>query len=406
LENKETKILVVEDEASMALLLTRLLEKLGYSVLPIEKTGQGGIDAALNLNPDIILMDIYLEGEMNGIQAAEKILAAKNIPVIYATADSDEETIKTARSTYPLGYILKPYNKKVLKSTIEVALSIREVEARKNAELRSAYDTISNQTIEIMESFKSAKEIQKAILPTESSFGQHIDNSFILNLPKESLGGDFFWYKTLTNNRMLFGVIDCTGHGVPGALMSILVNYQLSKALSQLSADNHLGELFEAVDEVLNDSFGDESTNTDADEIQNLNSGFDGALLLLSEDQRKVSFCGAKRPLLIVRNGELIEIKGSRSSVGLYAIPNKEFAVNQVELEQGDMVYAFSDGYADQIGGEKGRRLKAAPFKSKLIEVSDLPITVQKQELLSFFKSWKGIYEQMDDVLIVGFRVK
>ncbi|MGB0390044.1 MAG: SpoIIE family protein phosphatase [Salibacteraceae bacterium] len=404
-EVKKTNILVVEDEGGMALLVTRVLEKLGYSVLKVETTGQGAIDSARINKPDLILMDIYLEGEMTGIQAAEAILNATNIPVIYATSDGDEQTIKNARSTYPLGYILKPYNKNILKSTIEVALSIKEVENRKNQELQNAYDTISNQTNELLESFKAAKDIQSAILPSEDSFTQEKDNSFILNLPKESLGGDFFWYKNLNNSNKLFAVIDCTGHGVPGALMSILVNYQLSKTLGQLKEGDELGTIFNHVDQVLSNTFQGNVVGIDSNDINDLNAGFDASMCLYNPRTRVLNYCGAKRPLIIIRNGLMIELKGNRSSVGLYILNEKKFESEEIQLESGDHVYLFSDGYTDQMGGEFEKRFKIRPFKKLLQEISKEKPEVQKQILEEKFINWKGNSEQMDDVLVLGFKV-
>lgn len=405
MNDKEIKILVVEDELTMSMLLTRLLKQLGYSVLPVVTTGEEAVAAAKSSVPDLILMDIYLEGEMTGIQAAELILAQQNIPVIYATADSDEKTIKNARSTYPLGYILKPYNVKVLKSTIEVALSIREVEARKNRELQLAYDTIHLQTKEILDSFKSAKGIQQAILPSEKAFLDQFPDSFILNIPKESLGGDFFWFKNLNNGNTLFSVIDCTGHGVPGALMSILVNYQLSKVLGQLQDGDALEYIFSSIDKFLSDGYEDASKEPATDEIRNLNAGFDAALGMLNKEKNILTYCGAKRPLVLVRNGELIEYKGNRASVGLFNIANKSFHSEEIHLQSGDLLYFFSDGFADQIGGEKHSRLKSGPFKKLLLSISDLPLVEQQKQLNQFFNSWKGSEEQMDDVMVLGLRV-
>jgi len=404
LEKKEISILIVEDEPGMALLLCRLLDLLNYRVLPVEKTGEGAIESCKKNKPDLILMDIYLEGEMTGIQAAEKILAANNIPVIYATSDSDEETIKTARSTYPLGYILKPYNKNVLKSTIEVALSIREVDSRKNKELQLAYETISNQTFEIFESFKSAKDIQRAILPSEKSFASECPNSFILNKPKESLGGDFFWFKKLRNNRVLFSVVDCTGHGVPGALMSILVNYQLNKALSQLKETDSIGKMLSIVDKVLSDTYEENKSEIESNTIENLNAGFDAGVCLLDRNDNTLTFCGAKRPLLVIRNREMLEHKGNRSSVGLYTLADKGFDSITFQLEKGDLIYLYSDGFADQVGGPRNTRLKSRPFKDLLIKHSNSNLQTQHDELLLAFKEWKADNEQMDDVLVLGMQ--
>ena len=192
MQKEAAKILIVEAEPTMAFILKKLITDMGYSVCASVVSGEESIIEAEKHLPDLVLMDINLEGEMDGIEAAEIILTKFGIPVIYATADGEEETVNSAKSTYPLGYILKPYNNKTLTSTLVIALSIREVEKRKNQELQAAYDTISYQTKELIDSFKSAKEIQSAIIPTESEFKTHFPNFFILNMPKNNLGGDFF----------------------------------------------------------------------------------------------------------------------------------------------------------------------------------------------------------------------
>lgn len=410
LNNKAAKILIVEDELTMAFLLKKLLTDLGYEVCASVTTGEESIEMASLLKPDIVLMDIYLDGEMNGIAAAEAILTQFGIPVIYATADGEEKTINTAKNTYPLGYILKPYNKQVIKSTLEVALSIREVEARKNSELKKAYETISGQTQELFESFKSAKEIQRAILPTESGFKEFFPNSFILNLPKESLGGDFFWYKPLDNGLLLFGVIDCTGHGVPGALMSILVNYQLTQSLKSLKSNNELGDMLRYVDQILSDyEDTDDATIekyvSETHEISDLNSGFDAAICSFDMNTMQLRYCGAKRPLYVFRDKTLIELRGNRSSVGLFSVKGKQFEEERIQLQKGDQVFMFSDGYSDQIGGPYQKRFKREPFKQLLGSIVERSSTEQHNILIESLDQWKGLNEQLDDIMILGIKI-
>ncbi len=408
-ENHTANILIVEDEPTMAFLLKKLLNDMGYEVCTTVDSGEESLIAAESYNPDLVLMDINLAGEMDGIEAAEIILDKYGIPVIYATADGEEETINQASSTLPLGYILKPYNRKALKSTLVVALSIREVEARKAKELQLAYDTISYQTQELIDSFTSAKEIQRAILPTESGFKNYFPNSFIMNKPKDSLGGDFFWYRELNNGELLFGVVDCTGHGVPGALMSVLVNYQLNQALKGLGFEHKLGDMLSKVDQILSDyeeGSGNDIENKMSLEISDLNSGFDGAFCIFNFQSKKLRFCGAKRPLYIYRNSDLIEIKPNRSSVGLYSIEGKSFEEVEIDLQSNDQLYLFSDGFTDQIGGSKNKRYMSKRFKNKLSEICNKPASEQHHTLNKELKDWQGtIEEQLDDILVLGLKI-
>ncbi len=408
MQKEAAKILIVEDEPAMAFILKKLITDMGYSVCASVVSGEESIIEAEKHMPDLVLMDINLEGEMDGIEAAEIILTKFGIPVIYATADGEEETVNSAKSTYPLGYILKPYNEKTLKSTLVIALSIREVEKRKNQELQAAYDTISYQTKELIDSFKSAKEIQSAILPTESGFKTHFPNSFILNMPKDNLGGDFFWYRVLANGNLLFGVIDCTGHGVPGALMSVLVNYQLDHTLKTLSYSDKIGDIFSQIDKVLSDYESENETPTTEliNEISDLNSGFDAALCLYDFKTKKIRFCGAKRPLYLFRKGVLQEFRGSRSSVGLFSIAGKKFEETEIQLEENDQLFLFSDGYTDQIGGPRNKRFMSKRLKETIKELLSSSSSDQHKKLIETIIDWKGNNEeQLDDILVLGIKL-
>lgn len=408
MQKEAAKILIVEDEPTMAFILNKLLVDMHYNVCASVISGEESIVAAKKHQPDLVLMDINLAGEMDGIEAAEIILTKFGIPVIYATADGEEDTVNSAKSTFPLGYVLKPYNKKTLKSTLVVALSIREVEKRKNQELQTAYDTITFQTKELLESFKSAKEIQSAILPTESGFKEHFPNSFILNMPKDNLGGDFFWYRTLSNGNIMFGVIDCTGHGVPGALMSVLVNYQLTQTLKTLDYSDKLGDIFLQIDKVLSDYESETMVpNKSANnEISDLNSGFDAALCLYDPNTKKIRFCGAKRPLFLFRNGELQEFKGSRSSVGLFSVAGKQFDEIEIQLKKNDQLFLFSDGYTDQIGGPRKKRFMSNQLKETLQGVLPFENRDQHDTLVNVMREWRGNHEsQLDDILVLGLKI-
>ncbi len=407
MQKEAAKILIVEDEPTMAFILKKLITDMGYEVCASVVSGEESIIEVEKHKPDLVLMDINLEGEMDGIEAAEIILTKFGIPVIYATANDEEETINSAKSTFPLGYVLKPYNKETLKSTLVIALSIREVEKRKNQELQAAYDTISYQTKELIDSFKSAKEIQRAILPAESGFKSYFPNSFILNMPKDNLGGDFFWYRVLTDGKILFGVIDCTGHGVPGALMSVLVNYQLNYALKSLNSYDEIGAIFRQIDKVLSgyESENELSISSSNNEISELNSGFDAGLCLYDFKTKKIRFCGAKRPLYLFRNGILQEFKGNRSSVGLFCLPDKKFEEIEIQLEENDQLFLFSDGYTDQIGGPRKKRFMSKLLKKTLQDILLESPNSQCELLTETLLNWKGENEeQLDDILVLGMK--
>jgi len=394
--------LIVEDEPMMAILLKKLLGQLGYERISWVKSGEEAIAASQDTPFDLILMDINLEGELDGIQTAEIIQSKSEIPVIYATSYSDEETIQNAKSTLPIGYLLKPFNKEILKPTIEVALSIKELKSKKNAEIRAAYDKINLQQKELMQSLRSAIDIQQSVLPKMSKLEQFLRSSMILNLPKDLIGGDFIWHSIINEDEALVGVVDCTGHGVPGALTSILVNNLLFKALGRVNHPSKVGEIMTLVNEYL---LKEQRNFEEGLHSESVITGADAGLCYINKKTKKLIFSGAKRPLILVREGERLRYRGSRSSLGLYYLENKSFDETEIEVKTNDKLFLFSDGYPDQIGGENKKRMKRKAMESLLCDEQNLSGEEKSNYLLEAFIRWKGANEQLDDVTVLGFQV-
>lgn len=245
---------------------------------------------------------------------------------------------------------------------------------------------------EVMDSISYAKRIQNAILPTEKNWNKTVKDSFVLYLPKDVVAGDFYWLMEREND-FLFAACDCTGHGVPGALVSVICNNALNRSVKEFELSKP-SEILDKTREIVISEF--EKSDED------IKDGMDVALCRITENT--LEFSGAQNPLWVVRNNELIEIKGDKQPVGMFdsAMP---FTNHSLMLEPADTIYIFTDGFVDQFGGPKGKKLKASNFKKLLLSLQNLSIPEQKEALNQAFENWKGEMEQLDDVCVIGLRV-
>lgn len=293
--------------------------------------------------------------------------------------------------------MVKERTLKIEKQKEEIAQQRDEL-ASMNSDLQSANHEIEEQKKHIMDSIYYARRIQTAILPSRGLIDRLFPSSFILYLPKDIVSGDFYWIHESEGHKMI-AAVDCTGHGVPGAFMSIVGFNQLNHAVNvegALTAGEILDGLNKGVIHTL-------SEGTDSASIKD---GMDIALCVFPPGGGKVFFAGANNPMIIVRNNELLKVRGDRLPIGAFEgnMPQK-FTNNEVEVLPGDMIYLFSDGYADQFGGSEGKKFLIGRFQQLLVEMSHLPMEMQKEELYSRLLAWMGRGSQVDDILVIGIRV-
>lgn len=247
---------------------------------------------------------------------------------------------------------------------------------------------------EIMDSINYAHRIQTAILPSSEHFNKLLPNSFVLYKPKDIVAGDFYWLEEV-ENKVIFAAADCTGHGVPGAMVSVICSNALTKSVIEEKLTDP-GKLLDRTRELVI-----QTLSKSGDEVKD---GMDISLCQLNG--KKLAWAGANNPLWLIKKGsrEILEIKANKQPVGVYADP-KPFDTHMVDLDEGDTIYVFSDGYHDQFGGGKGKKLKTTNFKKLLTENNHLNMEEVKFKLDEFFESWRGEFEQLDDVCIIGVRV-
>jgi serine phosphatase RsbU (regulator of sigma subunit)/Tfp pilus assembly protein PilF len=257
-----------------------------------------------------------------------------------------------------------------------------------------AFDELEEKNTEILDSINYAKRIQSAILPPTKLVKEYLKQSFILYKPKDIVAGDFYWLEP-TENGILFAAADCTGHGVPGAMVSVVCNNGLNRSVREYGLTEP-GDILGKTREIVISEF--EKSEED------VKDGMDIALVSLQGSTLK--YAGAHNPLWIIRKGdsEIQEIKANKQPIGKYDDP-KPYTTHTIELNGGDSFYIFSDGYADQFGGERAKKFKTANFKRLLLSIQNESMERQKELIDDAFEAWKGQLEQLDDVCVIGLRI-
>lgn len=256
--------------------------------------------------------------------------------------------------------------------------------------------TIQEKSKEITDSITYAKRIQQAILPDKQAVYEALPNSFILFKPKDIVSGDFYFMEQ-KDNFVFIAAADCTGHGVPGAIMSMIGYEKLTSAI----------KISSSVTEILNMlNNGIKAALHQTESADSTRDGMDIAICAINISARTVSYAGANRPLWIIKNNatEVTEIKATKVAIGGLTSSTQQFEQHDVQLAQGDTLYLFSDGYADQDGGEKGKKLMTKNFKNILLEIQHTPMQKQELFLTNYMNSWTATTDQIDDILVIGIR--
>jgi len=281
-------------------------------------------------------------------------------------------------------------NEELNQQNEEILTQRDEIEAQKNV--------LESQHHQITDSIFYAKNIQSALLPPVEILSEILPNHFIINLPRDIVSGDFYWIREV-EGKIVIAVADCTGHGVPGAFMSMLGTAFLNEIVSKdkittpsLILDNLKAQVVKSLHQT--------------DEDLSSKDGMDIAVCTLDIKNNIIEFAGAYNPLIIIKNNELIEIKGDKMPIGIYKYRKSDFTNHTINIEEEMNIYMFSDGYSDQFGGERNKKMGKKQFYNKLIEINKLAFNKHKQELLDFHETWKQKTEQIDDILVVGINIK
>lgn len=294
----------------------------------------------------------------------------------------------------------KELESKVVKRTAEISKK-NHLLRQQNEEIIVQRDLVSEQHLSITKSIQYAKQIQTAMLPPVSYFSELLNEVFILFKPLDIVSGDFYWVRQV-NQYVIITAADCTGHGVPGAFMSMLGISSLNEIAQRreiTQANQVLNELRYQIKQSLR-QHGQHDESRD---------GIDMSLCVIDLEKRKMQFSGAYNPLYLIKGvegeAELVEIKADRMPVGYFTGKDRSFTNHEIQLDIGDTFYLFSDGFIDQIGGIKNKKFMSKNFKRLLLEVHDKPLYLQKGLLEKALSDWMGHNSQVDDILVIGIRI-
>lgn len=285
------------------------------------------------------------------------------------------------------------------KAELEQVVQDRTVEIQEQkSEIERSRDEIAKYAKDITDSIKYAKRIQKAIFPAWQDIQAVLPKVMVFFQSKDLVSGDFYFAEKVGHKR-IFAAVDCTGHGVPGGFMSIVANNLLTQAIKQVGLTKP--------SEILNyASEGITNTLHQTIEESSVKDGMDVALCCWDEKTNKLEYAGAYNPLYIFRDGELIEIKANRFPVGTFVGETiNTFTNHEIDVKKGDMVYVFTDGFADQFGGPNGKKFMMNRFRKLLSEIHKKPVNEQYDILVKTFKNWRGNLDQIDDICIIGVRI-
>lgn len=364
--------------------LKGILINLGKGIFPKEKIEPS--------NDEIGEMSIAMNQLVDGLKRTTDFaneVGKSNFDYPY-TPLSNEDVLGHAlvKMRYELAENERILEQKVKERTAEVVRQKEEIE-RQSEKLEELYKDVTD-------SIRYAKRLQDSILPQHSYIERLLPQSFVLFKPKDIVSGDFYWVSE-TSDKILFSAVDCTGHGVPGAFMSLIGANALNQIVNEKEdkPSRILDKLNKLSSEALNKS----------EEGIKVRDGMDLALCAISKDMKSLEFAGANNPLYIVRDGDIIVTKADKFAIASFEDGENHYTNHEFELKKNDLIYIFSDGYADQFGGSKGKKFMYKQFRELLVSIMDKPMEKQQEMLDEKIEEWKGSFEQVDDILVIGVRI-
>jgi serine phosphatase RsbU (regulator of sigma subunit) len=356
------------------------------------------------------LMNKALELAVEAGARQKRARLHKLLAEVYKQTGETEQALNHLESYYELTTGLmsdeSTNNIKKIQSRFEKekAEQIAEIERLKNVELKAAYEIIERKNKDIEDSIHYARRIQQGILPSDENIGKCFRDVFVFYRPKDIVSGDFYWLSNTTSEKngnafTTIAAVDCTGHGVPGAFMSVLGNTLLNQTIFNreiVYPNQVLDYLNQELPRNLK-SYGQELSIRD---------GMDMALCSFDLKNKTLYFSGANNPCWVFRKDEIIELNADKQAISAGTdFEKKPFRLQEFKLNSGDLVVLFTDGFADQFGGPKGKKFKYKTLKELLQKHSLEPLEKIKQNLQSTFEAWKGELEQVDDVCLIGIRI-
>lgn len=409
------RILLVDDEKEVHQVTRLALSKFKFEGHRVDIMSAYSAEQAMRMLREddsfaMVFLDVVMESEDAGLRVVNFIrneLGNRIVRIILRTGQPGVAPEEFVINNYDIDDYKSKSELTSLKLQTSVISSLRAYR-----ELRRIEDIVKERTAELAErnreiqdSMRYARRIQSAIFPDVSTVRLFFPQSFIFLKPKEAVSGDFYW---LSHHEQytLIANIDCTGHGIPGALMSIIGYNLLSRIIDDYGIQKP-DEILAALDIQMREMLGSEAVDCQVSSIieNRVRDGMDLAFCLVDHQQKHVQFAGANRPIYLIKDQTIREYTGDRNPVGDYLIENKIYTNQVINYEPGERLYLFSDGFVDQFGGDQGRKYTYKRFKEFLQSIQSLPMQAQEKAVAEEFENWKGSHKQIDDVTLIGIEL-
>jgi phosphoserine phosphatase RsbU/P len=386
-------ILIVDDNPKNLQILGNYLRIESFKV-EFAMDGKSALDWIQRTDFDLILLDIMMPG-MDGFEVCRIIKSdplRQKIPIIFLTAKVDTESIVNGFDLGAVDYVIKPFNQKELIARVKTQIEIK----RGRDEIAKNLKEIELKNKLITYSIEYAQKIQAAVLKASQNGTEVLDEMFCLMLPKDIVSGDFIWFHRI-ENKLLAGVFDCTGHGIPGAFMSMLgVTLLNETVIREKITEPHL--ILNRLREKIIEALGQKGI------LSEVKDGMDGSIISYDSSTKTLIYSGAFNPMYLIHDNEVIEFKGDRMTLSYQDI-SLDFSHQVIKTSPDDLIYLSTDGYIDQFGGEEEKKFRRAQFKEVLLKNHKYTLAIQKQMLLDTHNRWRGNGEQIDDITVVGLKL-
>jgi serine phosphatase RsbU (regulator of sigma subunit)/tetratricopeptide (TPR) repeat protein len=353
----------------------------------------------MNAGKDLIKLNLQFEYEKKA--AADSVRFAEQEKISKATVDAANARLnleKTWRYVLVIGLLMLVAFSYFIFNRFRLIKKQNAIIDKQQKETEHQKALVEEKQKEIIDSINYANRIQRALLATDTLLNQNLGEYFVLFKPKAIVSGDFYWASKLGDGRFAFVTADCTGHGVPGAFMSLLNISFLNEAINERKLTD-AGTILDHVRHRVIEALADDGSSEGGKD------GMDCNIVVYDFKNQRIDYSAANNPVWICRGGEMIELHADKMPVGKHDTDAVAFITHSFRLQPNDVVYTFTDGFADQFGGPKGKKFKYKPLKQLLLDNSSLPMKQQQETLDKTFTDWKGALEQIDDVCIVGIRL-
>ena len=401
LNNSLPTILIVDDLEDNLFSLNAVLKFEGY-IIHKANSGPLALEMASKIQYDCIILDVQMP-EMDGFEVANilgKNEFTKNIPIIFLSAlGSDKEKVLQGMDSGAIDFLAKPVDPPLIKAKLKlcIKLSSKYKDSKKIfSAIKEEHSSLQEVNSEFSASLRYAQNIQQAILPTAEVINALFKDNFVIFRPKESIGGDFYYVKEV-GNEIIFMCGDCTGHGVPGAMMSMISANIIHNIIDtkKIIVPNLI---LNAMVREFRKAFRNEFSNI------TIQDGLEVAICTYYKKEKKLQYAGAGRPIIIANQDGIKTIKSSSSGISGNVSENYDFELNEFDIEEGDQLYLYSDGIVDQFGGPHNKKFMTKRLVQLLSSNLDLPMSEQKEIIDNSIVSWKEGQEQIDDILVMGLK--